>query len=231
MVDLIKIFENQPEKYDLLVTKEDYKNNLLKKIIEISNLNENLTVLDLGTGTGRISFLLADYVKQIYAFDRTEAMIHFANKKLKLSGKENIKFDISDSTHVPLRDHYVDLSIEGWAFLAMKLFSDQELTELLKNGVNEMERVTEFNGDIILIETAGTCVDEPLDYFLPQLNILTDELGFKKEIIETPYKFDTIEQALDLIKFFFGEEAYNWTKKNNSEIVKEFTGIWWKKNI
>lgn len=61
--------------------------------------------------------------------------------------------------------------------------------------------------------------------------MFNDELGFSKEVLETDYKFDSIEQALDLVEFFFGEDGRLWVENNNTFIVKEYTGIWWKKNI
>ena len=92
MPDFIDIFKNQSEKYDLLVSKEDYKGNLLKKIIDISYINQDSNIIDMGTGTGRIAFLLSNYVKNIRAYDKVAEMINTANKMKTSLNNSNIEF-------------------------------------------------------------------------------------------------------------------------------------------
>ncbi len=229
MLDLVNVFKTHPMKYDTLVSKEDYANNLLQKILEITGLNKNSIIVDMGTGTGRIAFLLSNYANKVFAFDKTIEMIHVAEERKKRDKVKNIVFSVADNTKIPLSDGFADLSIEGWAFLAMRLFSEMDPILLIKSAIIEMERITKKGGYITIIETQGTCVDSPIFEEMIQLKVLTDELGFSKKIISTDYKFDSIDQACDLIDFFFGFEAKAWVKKNQSEIVKEYTGIWWKK--
>lgn len=111
MPDLIDIFQRQPEKYDLLVSKENYRNNLLKKILALSGINRKSIVLDMGTG--RIAYLLADYVKKIYAFDQTDAMVNCTRQKNAGPGNRNIEFAVAGNTAIPLAENSVDLAIEG----------------------------------------------------------------------------------------------------------------------
>jgi hypothetical protein len=38
-----------------------------------------------------------------------------------------------------------------------------------------------------------------------------------------------MEEALELVEFFFDAEAKEWLAKRNTLIAKEYTGFWWKK--
>ena len=49
----------------------------------------------------------------------------------------------------------------------------------------------------------------------------------ERTIIETDYKFPSKEDAKRIMSFFFGDQIKN---DINSNIVKEFTGIWTVEN-
>ena len=51
--------------------------------------------------------------------------------------------------------------------------------------------------------------------------------GFKSNWFRTDYKFDNLAEAVDLVKFFFGEDLANEVEKKGSLILPECTGIWW----
>jgi hypothetical protein len=52
------------------------------------------------------------------------------------------------------------------------------------------------------------------------------ELGLKKTIIRTDYKFSNIEEAVDLGTFFFGDEVGAEIQQIGDPIVPEATAIW-----
>jgi ubiquinone/menaquinone biosynthesis C-methylase UbiE len=229
MIDFIDVYTNKSSKYDQLVSKEDVNTNLLKAITEIIPL-EDLTIAEFGAGTGRLSFQMAKLAKQVYSFDISPQMINTANVKQKLLNIPNINFSVSDHFSVPLSNNSVDLSIEAWAFLAMKLHSNKPITELFSLAINEMKRVLKPDHPLILIETLGTCYDEPKSKILnAEINkFLENDLGFTRKIIRTDFEFDSISEALDLMSFFFGEEAVTYIKEHQSTVIPECTGVWWK---
>jgi hypothetical protein len=100
----------------------------------------------------------------------------------------------------------------------------------LEKWLNEMKRVLRPNSYIVLFESLGTGVESPikLDHlkdFYPWL----DESGFQNKWIRTDYKFDSVQQALEIADFFFGDDMGEKIKKNNWAILPECTGVWWKK--
>jgi len=229
MIDFLDIFSNKSSKYDLLVSKEDINNTLLKTINEIIPL-KNLTIAEFGAGTGRLSFQMAKLAKQVHSFDISPQMINTAKVKQKSLGISNISFSVADHFSAPLSNNSVDLSIEAWAFLAMKLHSDKPITELFSLAINEMKRVLKSDHPIILIETLGTCYEEPKSKILnSEINkFLENDIGFIRRIIRTDYEFDSISEALDLMSFFFGEEAVTYINEHQSTVIPECTGVWWK---
>lgn len=68
------------------------------------DLNINCGVLEIGTGTGIISFAICSKVSSIVATDISPEMIHVANQKLAKSKIQNIDFQIQDSYNLSLPD-------------------------------------------------------------------------------------------------------------------------------
>lgn len=63
---------------------------------------------------------------------------------------------------------------------------------------------------------------EVLPYFYEKL----EQYGFKKNIIETDYKFYDYKEASRIMGAFFGDNMKNNILSNKSNIIKEYTGIW-----
>jgi ubiquinone/menaquinone biosynthesis C-methylase UbiE len=59
------LFADHAEKYDRFVAAEDYKGNLLRAMRQVGRLSRGQAVADLGTGTGRIAFLLCPNVRHV----------------------------------------------------------------------------------------------------------------------------------------------------------------------
>lgn len=69
-----KIYQTDGDRYEALIAREDYQSNILKAIEEIIN-PDDLDILDLGAGTGRLTLLLASRAKSIRAFDISSEML------------------------------------------------------------------------------------------------------------------------------------------------------------
>ncbi len=228
MPDYASLFTYQSEKYEKMVSYEDYENNLLSTIESIILLSKSLTVADIGAGTGRISFILSPYVSKIYGIEPNESMRQTGIEKARNNNIKNIEFISGGYELIPLKDKICDFVIEGWSLLYYYKLSQPDWKRKISNAIAEMKRILKDNGKMILIETLGTMQEGPIimEFASPLYNFLEDELKFKKIEIRTDYKFENVGQAIELITFFFGNEMGNEVRKSNISIIPEYTGIW-----
>lgn len=222
-----EIYKNEGDKYEALIAREDHQGNILKALREITPLDGRI-VLDLGAGTGRLAGLLAQYVTRIHAFDISDEMLRVCREKFLASGLTNWQVDLADHRKLPVADQSADLVVSGWSVSYLAVWNPNTWREELGNWMNEMKRVLKPGGFIVLFESLGTGNDAPirLDHlrdFYPWL----EEMGFQNKWIRTDYKFESLAEAEELSRFFFGDELGNKVVQNNWTILPECTGVWW----
>ncbi|MBN1468472.1 MAG: methyltransferase domain-containing protein [Fusobacteriaceae bacterium] len=93
--------------YDKFITKDkkmyqELANKMLK------NIERNHGILEVGTGTGMISILLAPYVDKINAIDFSEKMIEKAKENSIDKKISNISFNTGDVYKLLYPDNYFD---------------------------------------------------------------------------------------------------------------------------
>ncbi len=80
---------------------------------EIQNhipLNEKMTALEYGAGTGIASFLLKDYLKEITLMDSSDEMVKIVNEKIESSKTKNIKSILFDLEQNEYKENQFDLT-------------------------------------------------------------------------------------------------------------------------
>jgi SAM-dependent methyltransferase len=87
MIDFASIFAHQAEKYERLVSHEDYAGNLLETIRGICPLSERQTAADIGSGTGRVSFIVCPYVGKVFGIEPSEDMRRVATARRDETGR------------------------------------------------------------------------------------------------------------------------------------------------
>jgi ubiquinone/menaquinone biosynthesis C-methylase UbiE len=224
-----KIYQSEGDRYEALISREDHQGNIPHAIDEIINV-DGLDVLDLGAGTGRLTLLLAPRVRSIRAFDVSAAMLRVCRERLVASGLSNWQVDVADHRQLPVPDRSADLVVSGWSVSYLAVWNQKNGSAELDKWLMEMKRVLRQNGMIILLESLGTGNEEPirLEHVESTYQWL-DANGFENKWIRTDYKFESLEEAIDLSRFFFGDELGDKVEQNQWVILPECTGVWWRR--
>ena len=224
-----KIYQTDGDRYEALIAREDYEGNIIKALDEIVNV-DGLDVYDLGAGTGRLACLLAPCAKFVRAFDASEEMLRVCRQKLEASGLSNWQVDVADHRSIPVGDHSVDLVVSGWSVAYLYAWHPDTWRAELEKWLGEMKRVLRRGSFIVLFESLGTGNESPIKLeHLTEYYPWLDEAGFQKKWIRTDYKFESVDEAEELSRFFFGDELGDKVKENGWAILPECTGVWWLK--
>jgi ubiquinone/menaquinone biosynthesis C-methylase UbiE len=213
-----KIYQSEGDRYEALVSREDYQGNIPRAIDEIITV-DGLDVLDLGAGTGRLTLLLAPRANSIRAFDASAEMLRVCLERLTASGLPSWQVDVADHRQLPVPDHSADLVVSGWSVSYLAVWNRENGTAELDTWLTEMKRVLRRDGMIILLESLGTGNAEPT----------------RLEHVESTYQwldangFESVDEAADLAGFFFGAEMADRIRENELLILPECTGIWWRR--
>jgi len=221
-----KIYQNDGDRYEALIAREDYEGNIMKALDEIISV-DGLDVYDLGAGTGRLACLLAPRVKSIRAFDASEEMLRVCRQKFEASGLSNWQVDVADHRSIPVADHSADLVVSGWSVAYLYVWYPETWRAELEKWLDEMKRILRPGSFIVLFEslTTGSGTPIKLEHLKGYYSWL-DETGFQNKWIRTDMKFESLDEAVELSSFFFGEEFGVKVRQNNWVIVPECTGVW-----
>ncbi len=227
MTDHRLVYEQQADRYQQLISREDYQGNLLPALEKILSL-DGLDVLDLGAGTGRLTHLLAPLVNSVHAFDLSPHMLAVAAGHLRSKGYLNWLASAADHRLIPRASNSADLIVSGWSVCYLVVWAEDDWEKDLDLALQEMRRLLREGGTIIIIETLGTGTDKPdapeklRDYF----NFLK-LAGFQLSWIRTDYQFQSWNEAIDLVEFFFGQEMLEKITPGEKPVLPECTGIWY----
>ncbi len=215
--------------YHELICREDYQHNLLGAIQAITPIND-LDILELGAGTGRVTRLIAPLAKSIVATDLSYSMLKVAKGFLKDLDPPNWRIIMADHLALPLKNDAVDLAISGWSFYRVATGSEKNWQTSVNDALSRIAQMLRPGGIIILIESLGTGYDQPhppvdvADYLA-----YLDDLGFDLSWIRTDYCFQSLEEAKALTSFFWEDGTFPFRETEEGVILPECTGLWWKK--
>src|SRR6266545_4781176 len=125
-----EIYLTEAERYEALVSREDYQGNILKAIDEIVNV-DGLDVLDLGAGTGRLAGLLAARVRSLRVFDLSSHMLSVCRDKLRKSNLKDWVVSVADHRKLPLPPSCADLMVSGWSVSYVAVWNPERWREEL----------------------------------------------------------------------------------------------------
>ena len=224
-----EIYSNQAQKYQALVSREDYQGNLLPAILAIDPL-QGRDMIELGAGTGRITHKIAPFARRLVATDISFHMLRVGKEHLSQLGFQNWCLSLASHWSLPFAKNSADLIIAGWSFCYAAIDAGENWQAGLESALSEAARVLRSGGKLILIESLGTGYDSPhrpevLKKYLDYL----DHHDFEPSWIRTDYLFRDLSEAKMLTGFFFGEDPLPMWEDENGVVVPECTGLWWKK--
>ena len=222
-----KIYQTDGDRYEALIAREDYQGNIVKALDEIVRV-DGLDALDLGAGTGRLAVMLAPRVRSIKAFDISSEMLRVCRQRLEACGLSNWEVEVADHRQLPIPNSSADLVVSGWSVSYLAVWNPDTWRGELESWMSEMRRVIRPNGYIVLFESLGTGNESPLRLsHLENFYRWLDEVRFQNKAIRTDYKFESLAEAEELSRFFFGDELGEKVRQNEWVILPECTGVWW----
>jgi len=228
MTEQQAIYDTQADTYELLVSREDYQQNILPALEGIRPL-AGFEVVELGAGSGRLTRLLAPVVKSICAFDAAQPMLKVALTRLEQAALQNWYVGVADHRRIPLKDRTADLVISGWSICYLVVWHPETWPAELAKALAEMKRILRPGGAIILLETQGTGYEtpHPPEGLVKYYRYLEEKAGFLSTWIRTDYQFTSLQEAESLARFFFGDRLADKILQENWVILPECTGLWW----
>lgn len=227
MPDHNAIYGSEAERYHALVRREDRAGNIPRTLYEIAD-PADAVIVEIGAGTGRLTGMLASSSRSIFAFDISLHMIRHASTGLANTG--SVRFGVADNRALPVRDGVADIVLSGWSvgYLAAERRTGWRTD--LHRVLREVERIARPGGVVLLLETLGTGheIPTPPENLRVYFDLLEKE-GFASTSIRTDYSFDSIEEAEELTRFFFGDTLADRVVCENLVVLPECTGIWWKR--
>ncbi len=228
MPDHDKVYESEAEQYERLISREDYLTKIPQTLTNICTF-EGADIIDLGAGTGRLTCLFAPIARSTLAFDLSEHMLEVTAEKLRSAGLNNWKAIVADHRSLPAENSCADIVMAGWSICYIASSNVPDWQDNIRKVISEMKRVTRPGGHLIILETLGTGNEtpQPPEFLQCYYNTLKNEYNFSHTSIRTDYKFESVEEAGELTRFFFGYELANRVERQRLAIVPECTGVWW----
>lgn len=231
MEQMDRMYRNDAERYDCLVAREDWQ-GLVKKQLRTLVDWQGREVIEFGVGTGRVTSWYIDLVSKVRAFDNSAAMLERARMRLD-NASASISLEILDNSRLPEAGLPADIVVEGWSFgheVVREAEGREERAKALIEGSLALARQA-----VIIIESLGTGLEEPAPPG-PGLALfyqLLGEAGFTRHVISSDYRFESVDEAAEVLGSFFGQDLARQVRakyqhSTGSCIVPEWTGIWVK---
>jgi ubiquinone/menaquinone biosynthesis C-methylase UbiE len=223
----LEIYENHAEWFDRLVSREDHPGALLPAVLAVCPL-EGARVVEFGAGTGRVTRLVSSRARRVHAFDGSLHMLLWASQY----DLPNVTLAVADNRALPVRSASADVAIEGWSFSHMTDWHPDAWRAEAGKALDEMLRVVRPGGMAVCIETLGTGCETPTPpsaVLASYYEWLERERGFTRTWCRTDYLFESLAEAEELARPFFGDAIADGIAREKLVAVPECTGVWWQR--
>ncbi len=227
MPDERAIYAREADQYDRLVRREDRGGRLLPALEAVRSLG-GLDIVELGAGTGRLTLLLAPLARRVWAYDASRHMLARAAVKLQPDRFPHVQLAVADHRALPMAGHSADIAVAGWSLCYLVVDHPLAWRRELRRALAEMRRVLRPGGTILLVETLGTGHEVPYRTgLLADYYAFLEQEGFASSWIRTDYCFESLAEAEELVRFFFGDDLAALVVERGVVHLPECTGLWW----
>lgn len=201
------------EKYEEWCQYYDPEQKELKLLRSLIDLN-NKTILEVGCGTGRLSFRILPYVRKLVGIDKEEGAIRICDqKKQKSIFHDRAEFITIDANFMNFPSSFFDIVIFSWSIY---LISDK--TSILEN----VKKILKENGIVVVLQPIAGYFEEILFHFYKNSNLeqfaahSSESLILLKKLfnnciehtLKSYFVFPTIEKTKEMIEFFIQDEDF-----------------------
>jgi len=202
----------------------DPEHNELKHILEVGKL-KGKNVLELGFGTGRITFEIVKHAKHVTAIDKDVDYVSYCENMAKERKIKNLTLKAWDIKNLAALKGQYDVIISGWS----GLHYSADIETLVKNLYGKLNK----NGILIIIEayTQSEYIQilnlvrkKETDYIMKKQKFLKEALFRKfgscqEDLIPSYYGFPSFEKLEETFKIeMHYEEGIIWTEKDTKKL-------------
>lgn len=212
------LYRDYPEVYDEFasVPYEPPVLQLLNKQFDLSGK----TILDIGSGSGKSTFELANFAKHVTGVEPELSMLEIARSGLTSRGLTNVDFIQGDAQNIPAPDDSFDV-------LAAVTTVFYPVRETLLPFVKEAQRLVKSGGLILCVNIApgwyGGELHDIIDDKSEDLNeldeVLDQECGFLYQDVETIQDYRTLDKIVSTYGFIFGRKAIDYLRCHNKMAI------------
>jgi len=235
MADYQTIYATDAARYDAMVAAEDADGNLPRALAAI--LPSTGRLVDIGCGTGRVTrAALAVTGLEVLGVEPAAAMLDVARARqaaLAEPARARASYVAGAADKLPVPDAWADAAVAGWVYGHEIAWSGPAWRDRVGAYLSEMRRVVRPGGTRVIIETLGTGLDPdatlaraPTEGLAAYYEWLEREHGFARHVIDTSYRFASVDEAVARMGFFFGERLVGAIRRHGWLRVPEHTGLW-----
>lgn len=192
-IKIAKSFDSAINSYDISARLQRYTG---KHLLPLLPENDNLTVIDLGCGTGFFTELLASNYRQVIGVDISSKMLNFT----KNNRRDVANLVAGDAYHLPFQSNSIDLIYSN---LVIQWCAN------LPHVINELMRVLKPGGKLVFT----TLLDETLS----ELKSAWAQVDSDKHVID-------FRKAVEL-EAMFSSEDYKLEQHQVEDVILEYENV------
>ena len=192
---------DQRELFDLMTQALDPEQAIEAAVYALAPIKDRV-LLDIGAGAGDRTTPYAALAAHVFALEPDPAALPILRERIASGGFSNVTVLPAGAESIPLEDDCVDVAYATWAYF----FGPGS-----EPGLHEAERVLRPGGDLVIVQNYG---HDELSRFWAAAESKCEnwppwfaEQGFSRTVVDTVWRFRTLDEALAVLEFLWGEQA------------------------